>query len=75
MQRSGVGKYVAAIEPAGPDAQMEECDFLIESCSDSLVRQYVALRLYDHYLSSKVMGAESVAIHILDRCSSPVRSG
>lgn len=60
-------EYVAAIEPAGPDAQMEECDFLIESCSDSLVRQYVALRLYDHYLSSKVMGAESVAIHILDR--------
>lgn len=60
-------EYVAAIEPAGPDAQMEECDFLIESCSDSLVKQYVALRLYDHYLSSKVMGAESVAIHILDR--------
>ena len=60
-------EYVAAIEPVGPDAQMEECDFLIESCSDSLVKQYVALRLYDHYLSSKVMGAESVAIHILDR--------
>ena len=60
-------EYVAAIEPAGPDAQMEECDFLIESCSDSLVKQYVALRLYDHYFSSKVMGAESVAIHILDR--------
>ena len=60
-------EYVAAIEPAGPDAQMEECDFLIESCSDSLVKQYVALRLYDHYLSSKIMGAESVAIHILDR--------
>ncbi|MBQ3251505.1 MAG: thioredoxin family protein [Bacteroidales bacterium] len=60
-------EYVAAIEPAGPDAQMEECDFLIESCSDSLVKQYVALRLYDHYFSSKIMGAESVAIHILDR--------
>lgn len=60
-------EYVAAIEPAGPDAQMEECDFLIESCADSLVRQYVALRLYDHYFSSKIMGAESVAIHILDK--------
>ena len=62
-----LGEYVAAIEPAGPDAQIEECDFLIESCSDSLVKQYVALRLYDHYFSSKIMGAESVAIHILDR--------
>ena len=62
-----LAEYTAAIEPAGPDAQMEECDFLIESCSDSLVKQYVALRLYDHYFSSKIMGAESVAIHILDR--------
>lgn len=60
-------EYVSAIEPAGPDAQIAECDFLIESCSDSLVKQYVALRLYDHYFSSKIMGAESVAIHILDR--------
>lgn len=59
-------EYVDAIEAAGPQVQKEECDFLIESTADSLVRQHVALRLYDHYLNSRVMGAEAVAIHILD---------
>ena len=61
-----LSEYVAAIERAGADVQKEECDFLIGSTTDSLVRQYVALRLYDHYMSSKVMGAEAVAIHIFD---------
>lgn len=59
-------EYVAAIEAAGPDVQKEEADFLIESVSDSLTRQHIALKLYDHYLNSKVMGSESVAIYILD---------
>ena len=61
-----LSEYVAAIETAGTDVQKEECDFLIGSSTDSLVKQYVALRLYDHYMSSKVMGAEAVAIHIFD---------
>lgn len=61
-----LSEYLAAIERAGADVQKEECDFLIGSSTDSLVRQYVALRLYDHYMSSKVMGAEAVAIHIFD---------
>ena len=60
-------EYVAAIETAGPDVQKEECDFLISTASDSLVRQHIALKLYEHYLTSKVMGSEAVAIHILDR--------
>lgn len=62
-----LAEYVAAIETAGTEAQKEECDFLIQSCTDSLVRQFVALNLYDRYMSSKLMGAEAVAIHILDR--------
>lgn len=61
-----LAEYVAAIEWAGADVQKEECDFLISSSTDSLVRQHIALNLYDHYMSSKVMGAESVAIHIFD---------
>ena len=62
-----LAEYTAAIERAGADVQKEECDFLIGSSTDPLVRQYVALRLYDHYMSSKVMGAEAVAIHIFDK--------
>lgn len=61
-----LSEYVAAIERAGVDVQKEECDFMIGSSTDSLVRRYVALRLYDHYISSDVMGAEAVAIHIFD---------
>ena len=61
-----LAEYTAAIEREGVQVQKEECDFLIGSSADSLVRQYVALRLYDHYMSSKVMGAEAVAIHIFD---------
>ena len=61
-----LAEYVTAIEWAGTDVQKEECDFLISSSTDSLVRQHIALNLYDHYMSSKVMGAESVAIHIFD---------
>ena len=61
-----LAEYTAAIEKEGVQVQKEECDFLIGSSTDSLVRQYVALRLYDHYVSSQVMGAEAVAIHIFD---------
>ena len=64
---SKLQEYVAAIETAGPEVQKEECDFLISTASDSLVRQHIALKLYDHYLTSKVMGSEAVAIHLLDR--------
>ena len=61
-----LAEYTAAIEREGVQVQKEECDFLIGSSTDSLVKQHVALRLYDHYMSSKVMGAEAVAIHIFD---------
>lgn len=61
-----LSEYFAAIEREGADVQKEECDFLIDTCKDSLMRQHVALSIYDHYVSSKVMGAEAVAIHVFD---------
>lgn len=60
-------EYLKAIEREGTDVQKGECDFLIETCTDSLMRQHVALSIYDHYISSKVMGAEAVAIHVFDK--------
>lgn len=59
-------EYFMAIETQGTQVQKEECDFLISSAEDSLVRQFIALKAYDHYLTSPVMGSEAVAIHILD---------
>ncbi len=59
-------EYVKVIEPLDSKAQQEECDFLISSCRDSVTRQYVATWLYKNYVSSHIMGIESVALHIAD---------
>jgi thiol-disulfide isomerase/thioredoxin len=60
-------EYFEAIMALDVEAQKQEADFLIETAQDSLVRQYVAVKIYDHYLNSKVMGSETVAIHVLDK--------
>lgn len=59
--------YLDAMADLSAREQGGECSFLISSCTDSLVRQYVALYLYSHYVSSHVMGAEAVAIDIFDK--------
>ena len=61
-----LAEYFQAIEREGVQVQKGECDFLIDSCTDSLMRQHVALTAYEHYRDSKVMGSEAVAIHIFD---------
>lgn len=65
--RSKLAEYFRAIEREGTEVQKQETDFLIESCSDSCVRQFVALEIYDHYRNSPVMGSEAVAVHVVDR--------
>ena len=60
-------QYFAALAGEPASVQNNECDFLIESCKDSLVRQYVALKIYSHYLNSKIMGDEAVAVHVADK--------
>ena len=62
-----LAEYFAAIEREGTEVQKGECDFLIETCTDSLMRQHVALAVYGHYMDSKVMGSEAVAIHVFDK--------
>ena len=59
-------EYFAALAGDPLSVQNAECDFLIESCQDSLTRQFVALKIYDHYLNSKIMGDDGVAVHIAD---------
>ena len=59
-------EYFAALAGAPIPVQNAECDFLIESCQDSLTRQFVALKIYDHYLNSKIMGDDGVAVHVAD---------
>lgn len=64
-------EYAEAIGKEPLQVKCEEADFLIESCSDSLVRQFTALHLYSHYVNSRLMGDEAVAIHIYDSWFAP----
>lgn len=61
-----LSEYFDLLKYEDIDVQKAEADFMIEASSDSLVRQFVAMRIYDHYIGSPVMGAEAVAIHIFD---------
>ena len=63
--------YVEAISRESLETKMGECDFLINSVSDSLTTQHIALRLYDYYKDSQLMGDEAVAIHIYDTWFKP----
>jgi len=60
-------EYFTALAGEDASVQQKECDYLIESCQDSLVRQYVTLKIYDHYLRSKIMGDDAVAVHVADK--------
>ena len=68
-----LGEYFGAIVQESLAVQAAEADFMIEAASDSLVRQFVAQWLYEHYLESPLMGAEGVAIHILDQWFLPAK--
>ena len=64
-------EYFEAMKYEPVQVQMGECDFLIESISDSLLRSHVARTIYDHYSASPVMGVEAVAIHVYDKWYKP----
>lgn len=62
-----LAEYYETLKHESLDVQKNECDFLIESTSDSLLKQFVALDIYGHYRDSKIMGAENVAVHVYDK--------
>ena len=66
-----LAEYFEALRFESLDVQKTEADFLIESTSDPLVRQYVACSVYEHFAGSPVMGAEAVAIHVYDKWFKP----
>jgi len=60
-------EYFTALAGESAAVQSAECDFLISACQDSLVRQYTALKIYDHYLKSRIMGDDAVAVHVAQK--------
>lgn len=62
-----IKEYVRAIEMETAEVKMAESDFLIGSCSSEELRNHVTSRLYSHFLESKLMGDDAVAVHIVDK--------
>lgn len=63
---SKLEEYFSALKGESVEIQSKEMDFIIDACKDSLVRQYVAIKIYDHYITSKVMGDEGVSVYLTD---------
>ena len=59
-------EFFAALENEPVAVKNAEADFLIGSCAEGPLRDHVAVRIYDHYIRSKRMGDEGVAVHLAD---------
>ena len=59
--------YLSAIDALPADRAGDEVDFMISSVGDSVLRNSVAVKAYNHFRHSPVMGSENVAVHIYDR--------
>lgn len=66
-----VDAYILAIQGESIATKIEETDFMIGSCEEGDARNHVAIRAYDHYINSPLMGDESVAVHLTDSWFSP----
>ncbi len=62
-----IEEYFGALAGETLEVQKAEADFMIELSADSLVRQFTAGKIYEHYVNSPLMGAENVAVHVFDR--------
>jgi len=63
--------YFSALEAESVEVKKKECDFLLSSCTTDKVRNHVAVRLYSHFMGSKLMGDEAVAIYLTDSWFAP----
>ncbi len=64
-------QYFSILEQEPAEVKAEECDALIRAAGDSALRQTIALKIYDHFKSSKLMGDEAVVIHLTDNWFAP----
>ena len=60
-------KYVTAIQSESIETKQGECEFLIGSVRDSLMRRHLAVSLFNYYKDAPVMGDEAVAIWLYDK--------
>lgn len=71
---SMVARYLKAVDSESTEVKNGECDFMLESCDSGALRNRIAVRLYSHFISSKLMGDEGVAVHLADKWFSTGRA-
>lgn len=64
-------EFFASLQSEPVAVKNAEADYLIGSCTTDAVRDHVAIRIYDHYLNSSLMGDEGVAVHLTDTWFAP----
>jgi len=60
-------EYFSVLQAQSTDVKSQECDYILSSCQSGEVRDYVARRLYAHFMESHIMGDEAVVIHLYDK--------
>jgi len=68
---SKLEEYFSALSAEPVSIKIEEADFLIGSCEEGEVRNHVAVKIYSHFMESKLMGDEAVCVHLADKWFSP----
>lgn len=68
---SKLDEYICALEGESAEVKQQECDIIISSCRTEAVRDHVARKLYSHFISSRLMGDDAVAIYLTDNWFSP----
>ena len=64
-------EFFASLQSEPVAVKNAEADYLIGSCTTDAVRDHVAIRIYDHYINSSLMGDEGVAVHLTDTWFAP----
>jgi AhpC/TSA family. len=64
---SRLEEYFRTMEAESASLKRDECDLLIGAAKEPALQQHIALKAYDHYMNSLLMGDDAVAVHIVDR--------
>ncbi|MGN0191259.1 MAG: TlpA family protein disulfide reductase [Candidatus Cryptobacteroides sp.] len=67
-------EYLGALERFDLDTKIEESDFIIGSSEELGMGLEVAVKVYEHFRNSTLMGDENVAVHVADKWILPLCS-
>lgn len=69
-----LSEYLRELDSFDLSTKLEEADFIIDSANERGMGLEVAMRVYEHFRNSLLMGDENVAVHVADRWILPLCS-